>query len=57
MATNWEYRHFRTKNRAEIDLIFVGAGKIIPIEIKYGMRIEMRKLQTLKDFITAHHLP
>ncbi|OGQ34249.1 MAG: hypothetical protein A3F16_07915 [Deltaproteobacteria bacterium RIFCSPHIGHO2_12_FULL_43_9] len=57
MATNCNYQYFRTKNGAEIDLIVSGNFGILPIEIKYGVAIDKKKLVTLEHFVRRHKLP
>lgn len=57
MVSNWTYHFYRTKSKVEIDLILHGPFGIIPIEIKFGMRIDQRKLSNLKTFIEEHKLP
>jgi uncharacterized protein len=57
MATNWQYHYFRTKNGAEIDLILSGDFGIVPIEIKYGIKRNLRKLKSLNDFVQRHDIP
>jgi len=56
-AVNWNYYYFRTKNGAEIDVILEGPFGILPIEIKFGSRIQPRRLQALKSFVHANNLP
>lgn len=57
MVTNWNYYFYRTRGGAEIDLILEGPFGILPIEIKYGMKINERSLTSLKQFIEKHNLP
>jgi uncharacterized protein len=57
MATNWTYHYFRTKNGAEIDLILSGDFGTVPIEIKYGIKTDRKKLKSLSDFVKRHNLP
>ena len=57
MISNWTYHLYRTKSKIVIDLILHGPFGIIPIEIKFGMRIDQRKLSNLKTFIKEHDLP
>jgi len=56
MATAWSYHYYRTRNRAEIDLILHGKFGVIPIEIKYGMMTSKKSLHTLRRFIKEHQL-
>lgn len=55
-ATSWSYHYYRTRNRAEIDLVLHGKFGIIPIEIKYGVTTSQKSLVTLKKFVLEHNL-
>lgn len=55
--TNWDYYYYRTRGGAEVDLILEGPFGIIPIEIKYGMKIPARSLTSLSNFIKSNNLP
>ena len=55
--TNWEFFYYRTKNKAEIDLIIDGPFGVLPIEIKQGSTVKRSSLMTLSKFIEEHHLP
>ena len=54
---NWEYFYYRTRNGAEIDLVLSGDFGLLPIEIKYGVKTDTRKLSTLKRFVRDRDLP
>jgi uncharacterized protein len=54
---NWKTYYYRTRNGAEIDLILEGFFGVIPIEIKYGSAIPMKKLTSLRTFVKEHGLP
>ena len=54
---SWQAYHYRTKHGAEIDLILDGMFGMLPIEIKYGVRVERRQLITLTNFIETEKLP
>jgi predicted AAA+ superfamily ATPase len=54
---NWDTHYYRTRNGAEIDLVLVGEFGILPIEIKYGVTTNSRKLITLKRFVNERDLP
>jgi len=54
---NWQAYYYRTRNGAEIDLILEGFFGTIPIEIKYGSTVQMKKLTTLREFVKEHNLP
>lgn len=56
-VANWEYYYYRTKNQAEIDFIIQGPFGLLPIEIKYGTKVDFRQLKTLGDFAEKHRLP
>ncbi|MFC1762405.1 ATP-binding protein [Planctomycetota bacterium] len=54
---NWDYHYYRTRNGAEIDLVLSGDFGLLPIEIKYGIKTDARKLTTLKQFVKDRDLP
>lgn len=54
---NWQAYYYRTRNGAEIDLILEGFFGIVPIEIKYGETVQMKKLTALREFVKEHKLP
>lgn len=56
-ASNWDYRYYRTRSGAEIDLILEGTFGILPVEIKYGIKTNQRSLLSLKKFINDNNLP
>lgn len=56
-TANWTAHYYRTKNGAEIDLVLEGEFGIVPIEVKYGLSIDTRKLKALKQFVKKHSLP
>ncbi|MCI5065409.1 AAA family ATPase [bacterium] len=56
-ATQLASSYFRTKNGAEIDLILEGSFGLLPIEIKYGLKLEKKELVSLTHFVRRHHLP
>ncbi len=55
-VTNWRPHYYRTRNRAEIDLILEGPFGVLPIEIKYGANTRLRELAALSEFIKEHAL-
>ena len=57
MVTGWDYFFYRTRNGAEVDLILDGDFGILPIEIKYGIKIERNRLNSLRKFITNNNIP
>lgn len=54
---NWQPYYYRTRNGAEIDLILEGFFGTLPIEIKYGSTVNMKKLTSLREFVKEHQLP
>ncbi len=54
---NWDYHYYRTRNGAEIDLVLSGDFGLLPIEIKYGIKTDTRKLATLRRFVQDRDLP
>ena len=54
---SWHAYHYRTKHGAEIDLILEGRFGILPIEIKYGVRVERKVLNPLIAFVENENLP
>lgn len=54
---NVDAYYYRTRAGAEIDLILEGPFGIIPIEIKYGVNTDIRKIEVLRDFINDNQLP
>ncbi|HJN50089.1 MAG: ATP-binding protein [Pseudomonadales bacterium] len=55
VQTNIDFNFYRTKDKAEIDLIVDGPFGFIPIEIKLGTKINQRMLISLKSFIKDTH--
>ena len=49
--------YYRTKARAEIDLVLEGECGTLPIEIKYASTAHERDLRVLQTFVTDHKLP
>lgn len=56
-VTNWQSYYYRTRNKAEIDLILEGPFGILPIEIKLGRTVDRKKLTVLRDFVKQNQLP
>jgi len=56
-ATHWTAHYYRTRNRAEIDLVIDGEFGLLPIEIKTGLQIRGSDFGTLKLFIKEQNLP
>lgn len=44
----------RTSGGAEVDLVLEGDFGLVPIEIKYGQRVDGRELRGIREFIEAH---
>lgn len=57
MLTHWKPYYYRTRGGAEIDLILQGSFGILPIEIKYGIKVSNRQLTSLENFVKNHELP
>ena len=57
MATGWDYYYYRTRNGAEIDLILDGDFGVLPIEIKYGIKTDRKRVNSLKRFIKNNNIP
>lgn len=51
LQTNVDFSFYRTRDKAEIDLILDGRFGIIPIEIKLGSTVKQSMLKPLKSFI------
>lgn len=56
-VVNWYPHYYRTRNRAEIDLILEGPFGVLPIEIKHGSNTKIKQLTSLSEFIREHNLP
>ncbi len=56
-ATNWKYYYYRTKHGAEVDLILEGSFGVLPIEIKFGVATQSRRITSLKKFLSDNSLP
>ncbi len=56
-VTGWNYSYYRTRNGAEVDLILEGPFGILPVEIKYGLRTDKKKLISLEKFIKDNNIP
>lgn len=55
--SNWDAYYYRTRKGSEIDLILDGRFGTLPIEIKYGSRVDYKQLNSLEKFIQEHALP
>lgn len=55
--TNWDASYYRTRSGSEIDLILNGVFGTLPIEIKYGTRVDYRQLRSIIDFVKSQQLP
>lgn len=56
-VTNWNAYYYRTRGGAEVDLVLKGAFGMLPIEIKYGVSVNPRRLISLKKFVDDYELP
>lgn len=52
-----KFYFYRTHNQSEIDLIIETKNSLIPIEIKSGSNTDIRKLQSLSNFIEEQKCP
>ncbi len=52
-----DYSYYRTSGGAEVDLVLEGKFGLIPIEIKYGQKVNLKQLKGIKDFISEQHSP
>ena len=53
--TNFDAYYYRTKNYSEVDLIIEAAEGVVPIEIKSGSVIDIKRLNHLKSFIEEYN--
>ena len=56
LVSNWDSTYYRTRSGAEIDLILDGPFGLLPIEIKYGVKTELKKLVGLQQFVRENQL-
>ncbi|MGS2722610.1 ATP-binding protein [Porticoccus sp. GXU_MW_L64] len=49
--------YYRTSGGAEVDLILEGNFGLIPVEIKYGQQIPLKKLRPIRDFVNEFNCP
>ena len=56
LLTQWSSHYYRTRAGAEIDLILKGPFGVIPIEIKYGVRVNPKQLKSLESFVKDNQL-
>lgn len=56
-AVGWDYRYFRTKNGAEVDLILDGRFGLLPIEIKMSSSSRQSDLKGMTRFLNNHNIP
>ena len=54
---NYQAHYYRTRSGAEVDLVLAGEFGVLPIEIKYGVRVKTKALSALSDFVEANGLP
>lgn len=53
----FDYYHYRTSSGSEVDLILEGEFGLLPIEIKYKQKINLRELKGIRQFIKDYHCP
>ena len=51
MKAGIDFNFYRTRDKAEVDLIIDGSFGLIPIEVKLGTKVNKRMLISLKSFI------
>ena len=51
------FNYYRRRNGAEIDLVLSGDFGLLPIEIKYGVKTNTRKLVALRQFVKDRDIP
>lgn len=56
-ASGWSYSYYRTRSRAEIDLVLEGYFGFIPVEIKFSSKAESKDIAQLKVFIEEYKAP
>lgn len=49
------YYHYRTGGGAEIDLILEGEFGLLPIEIKYSQKVNLKDLRSIRDFVNERN--
>ena len=54
LGISYDYYYYRTSGGAEVDLILDGEFGLLPIEIKYGQKVNLRELRGINDFIKEH---
>jgi predicted AAA+ superfamily ATPase len=54
LGLSYDYYHYRSGGGAEVDLVLEGEFGLLPIEIKYGQKVPLRELRSIKDFIKDH---
>lgn len=57
MITHWKPYYYRTRAGAEVDLILQGSFGVLPIEIKYGSKTDIKQLMQLEKFVKENDLP
>ena len=56
-VVGWNYSYYRTRSRAEIDLILEGEFGVIPVEIKFSSKAQSRDIDTMTSFIAEYKAP
>lgn len=57
LISNWHPFYYRTRNGSEVDLILEGPFGLLPIEIKYGLKTQLKDLRALNEFIKDYDVP
>ena len=55
LGIDYNYFHYRTGGGAEVDLILEGDFGLLPIEIKYGQKVNQKNLKGINDFIKEYN--
>lgn len=56
MITHWKPYYYRTRTGVEVDLILDGPFGVLPIEIKYGVKTNIKQLKSLEEFVVKNNL-
>ena len=57
LYTRWDYYYYRTRHGLEVDLILEGEFGILPIEIKYGLKVKKKQIASLSKFVKDNNIP
>ena len=53
----WELHYWRTKDKAEVDMVIDTFRKLIPVEIKFSHVRDLKITRSLRSFIEKYHPP